>query len=58
MVWAVSHMDTAGDKDKQEIDLLKQPAEKYRELKCDLMQKLLTGKWRIEPKIFHQHTKA
>ena len=33
-----------------EIDLLNQLAEKYRTQKRGLMQKLLTGKWRIQPK--------
>ncbi len=34
---------------QREIDLLKQLAEQYRTQKCGLMQKLLTGKWRVKP---------
>lgn len=34
---------------QQEIDLLKQLAEKYKSQKRGLMQKLLTGQWRIKP---------
>lgn len=32
---------------QQEIDLLKKQAEAYRRQKCGLIQKLLTGKWRV-----------
>ena len=32
---------------RQEIDLLKKQAEAYRRQKCGLMQKLLTGTWRV-----------
>ena len=38
-------LDTA----QREIDLLKQLAEQYRTQKRGLMQKLLTGKWRVKP---------
>lgn len=33
---------------KKEIDLLKSIAEKYKEQKRGLMQKLLTGEWRVK----------
>jgi len=33
---------------RDEIDLLKQLSEKYKTQKSGLMQKLLTGKWRIK----------
>jgi len=39
---------------QQEIDLLKQLAEKYKTQKCGLMQKALTGEWRIKPEIIKQ----
>jgi type I restriction enzyme S subunit len=32
---------------RQEIDLLKKQAEAYRKQKRGLMQKLLTGQWRV-----------
>ena len=32
---------------RQEIDLLKKQAEAYRRQKRGLMQKLLTGEWRV-----------
>ena len=35
---------------QQEINLLKQLAEKYKTQKRGLMQKLLTGEWRIKGK--------
>lgn len=35
---------------QQEIDLLKQLADKYKTQKRGLMQKMLTGEWRIKPK--------
>ena len=37
------------DAGNREIDLLNQLAEKYRTQKRGLMQKLLTGKWRVKP---------
>ncbi|MCD6150432.1 MAG: restriction endonuclease subunit S, partial [Deltaproteobacteria bacterium] len=40
---------------QQEIDLLKQLAEKYKTQKRGLMQKMLTGKWRIKPEIVKQY---
>ena len=36
---------------QHEIDLLKQLADKYKAQKRGLMQKLLTGEWRIKPEI-------
>lgn len=40
---------------QQEIDLLKQLAEKYKTQKRGLMQKMLTGAWRVKPKIVNQY---
>jgi len=40
---------------QQEIDLLKQLAEKYKTQKRGLMQKMLTGEWRIKPEIVDQY---
>ena len=42
----------------QEIDLLKQLAEKYKTQKRGLMQKLLTGEWRIKPEILNKYKEA
>lgn len=39
---------------QQEIDLLKRIADKYITQKRGLMQKLLTGEWRIKPEIINQ----
>ncbi len=50
----VSTLSTA----QQEIDLLKQLAEKYKTQKRGLMQKMLTGEWRIKPKIVNQYMEA
>ncbi|HPW57531.1 MAG TPA: restriction endonuclease subunit S [Candidatus Rifleibacterium sp.] len=36
---------------QREIDLLKQLAEKYKSQKRGLMQKLLTGQWRVKPEV-------
>jgi len=36
---------------QQEIDLLKQLADKYKTQKRGLMQKMLTGEWRVKPDI-------
>lgn len=36
---------------QQEIDLLKQLADKYKTQKSGLMQRLLTGEWRIKPDV-------
>ncbi len=38
-----------------EIDLLKQLAEKYKIQKRGLMQKMLTGEWRVKPEIVKQY---
>ena len=45
---------------KHEIDLLKQMAEKYKTQKRGLMQKMLTGEWRVMPDIvksYEENTK-
>jgi type I restriction enzyme, S subunit len=39
----------------KEIDLLKKQAEAYRKQKRGLMQKLLTGQWRVKPEIVNQY---
>jgi len=41
-----------------EIELLKQLAEKYKTQKRGLMQKLLTGDWRIKPEILNKYRGA
>lgn len=43
---------------QHEIDLLKQLAEKYKTQKCGLMQKMLTGEWRVKPEIVKQYVEA
>jgi len=43
---------------QHEIDLLKQLAEKYKTQKCGLMQKILTGQWRIRPEIVERYKEA
>ncbi len=43
---------------QQEIDLLKQLAEKYKTQKRGLMQKMLTSEWRVKPKIVNQYMEA
>jgi type I restriction enzyme, S subunit len=43
---------------QQEIDLLKPLAEKYKTQKRGLMQKLLTGDWRIKPEILNKYKEA
>lgn len=43
---------------QQEIDLLKRLAEKYKIQKRGLMQKMLTGEWRIKPVIVKQYAEA
>ncbi len=43
---------------QHEIDLLKQLAEKYKTQKRGLMQKLLTGEWRVKPVIVNQYMEA
>jgi len=40
---------------QQEIDLLKQLAEKYKTQKRGLMQKMLTGEWRVKPEIVNKY---
>ncbi len=40
---------------QQEIDLLKQLLEKYKSQKSGLMQKLLTGVWRVKPEFINQY---
>ena len=39
----------------QEIDLLKQLADKYKTQKRGLMQKMLTGVWRVKPEIVRHY---
>jgi len=43
---------------QHEIDLLKQLSEKYKTQKRGLMQKMLTGEWRVKPEIIKQYTEA
>jgi type I restriction enzyme S subunit len=43
---------------RQEIDLLKQLAEKYKTQKRGLMQKMLVGEWRVKPEIVKQYEEA
>ncbi|MCK5015171.1 MAG: restriction endonuclease subunit S [Candidatus Omnitrophica bacterium] len=43
---------------QQEIDLLKHLAEKYKTQKRGLMQKMLTGEWRIKPEILTKYKEA
>lgn len=43
---------------QQEIDLLKRLAEKYKTQKRGLMQKMLTGEWRVKPEIVNQYKEA
>ena len=40
---------------RKEIDLLNQLAEKYKTQKRGLMQKMLTGEWRVKPEIVNQY---
>ena len=40
---------------RQEIDTLKTLAGQYRTQKRGLMQKLLTGKWRVKSEVNHIH---
>lgn len=40
---------------QHEIDLLKQLAEKYKTQKRGLMQKMLTGEWRVKPEVVNQY---
>jgi type I restriction enzyme S subunit len=43
---------------QREIDLLKQLADKYKTQKRGLMQKMLTGEWRVKPEIVNQYMEA
>lgn len=43
---------------QHEINLLKQLAEKYKTQKRGLMQKMLTGEWRVKPEIVNQYMEA
>jgi len=43
---------------QHEIALLKQLAEKYKTQKRGLMQKMLTGEWRVKPEIVNQYREA
>ncbi len=43
---------------QHEIDLLKQFAEKHKTQKRGLMQKILTGEWRVKPEIINQYMEA
>ncbi len=43
---------------QREIDLLKKLAEKQKEQKRGLMQKMLTGEWRVEIEIVNQYMEA
>lgn len=43
---------------QHEIDLLKQLSEKYKIQKRGLMQKMLTGEWRVKPEIVNQYMEA
>lgn len=43
---------------QHEIDLLKQLAKKYKTQKRGLMQKMLTGEWRLKPEIVNQYMEA
>lgn len=40
---------------QQEIDLLKQLVDKYKTQKRGMMQKMLTGEWRLKPEIVNQY---
>jgi len=43
---------------QHEIDLLKQLTEKYKTQKRGLMQKMLTGEWRVKPEIVNRYMEA
>ena len=43
---------------QQEIELLKQLVDKYKTQKRGLMQKMLTGEWRVKPEIVNQYMEA
>jgi len=40
---------------QKEIDLFKQLLDKYKQQKRGLMQKMLTGEWRVKPEIINQY---
>ncbi|PWW81277.1 restriction endonuclease subunit S [Prosthecochloris marina] len=40
---------------RKEIDLLKKLADKYKTQKSGLMQKMLTGEWKVKPEIVNQY---
>ncbi|MGI6657153.1 MAG: restriction endonuclease subunit S [Desulfobulbus sp.] len=48
-------IQTALNTAQEEIDLLKQLADKYKIQKRGLMQKMLTGEWRVKPEIVNQY---
>ena len=48
-IWHQEQVARIFDIAQQEIDLFNQLAEQYRTQKRGLMQKLLTGKWRVKP---------
>ncbi|MGB5686654.1 MAG: hypothetical protein WBM35_12625, partial [Candidatus Electrothrix sp.] len=48
-------IQTALNTAQQEINLLKQIAEKYKTQKRGLMQKVLTGEWRIKPEVVKRY---
>ncbi len=43
---------------RREIDLLKQLADKYKKQKRGLMQKMLTGEWRVKPEVVKNFEEA
>lgn len=43
---------------REELTLLKQLADKYKTQKRGLMQKMLTGEWRVKPEIVNQYMEA
>lgn len=43
---------------QHEINLLKQLADKYKTQKRGLMQKMLTGEWRVKPEVVNQYSEA
>jgi type I restriction enzyme S subunit len=51
-------ISTALNTVQKEIDLLKQLADKYKTQKRGLMQKMLTGEWRVKPEIVKQYEEA
>ena len=43
---------------QQEIDMLKQLLDKYKTQKRGLMQKMLTGEWRLKPEVVKKYTEV